>query len=86
MRFVCLLFDPFQQYVEMSVVFVLSVCTATANSSTVWNENVVLGLFLGEDGGGVNSNKKVGLRVIAEKMKICSYLLVGKNPYSHDVS
>ena len=70
----------------MSVVFVLSICTATANGSTVGNENVVLGLFLEEDGGGVNSNKKVGLRVIAEKMKICSYLLVGKNPYSHDVS
>jgi len=55
------LLDPFEQYVEMSVVFVLSICTATANGSTVGNENVVLGLFLEEDGGGVNSNKKVGL-------------------------
>jgi hypothetical protein len=29
---------------------------------------------------GENSNKKVGLREIAEKMKICSYPHVGNNP------
>ena len=36
--------------------------------------------------GGENSNKKVGLLVIAEKMKTCSYHHVGKNRYTHDVS
>ena len=53
--------DPFQLYLEISVVFGLSIYTATTNSSTVGNENVVLGFFWGEDGGGENSNKKVGL-------------------------
>jgi len=33
----CLLYDPFQLYLEMSVVFHLSICTATANDSTVGN-------------------------------------------------
>jgi len=57
----CLLLDILQLYLGMSVVFGLSICTATANSSTVGNENVVLGLFLGVNGGGENCNKKVGL-------------------------
>jgi hypothetical protein len=78
----CPLLDPFQKYLEISVVFGLSICTAKANNSTVGNENVVLGLFLGVGG---NSNKKVGLRVIAEKLKICSYLHAGKNSYLQDV-
>jgi len=38
------------------------------------------------EGEGWCVNKKVGLRVIAEKMKICSYLHVGNNPYLQDVS
>ena len=46
----CLLLDPFQLYLEMSVVFGLSIYTATANSCTVGNENVLLGFFVG---GGV---------------------------------
>ena len=39
-------------------------------------------------GGGVvgNSDSKVGLHVIAEKMKMCSYLHVGKCSYPWDVS
>jgi len=41
----CLLYDPFQLYLEMSVVFLLSICTATANDSTVGNEICLLGLF-----------------------------------------
>jgi len=41
----CLLLDPFQLYLEMSVVFGLSIYTATANSRTVGNENVLLGFF-----------------------------------------
>ena len=44
----CLLLDPFQLYLEMSVVFGLSIYTATANSCTVGNENV-LGFFVGGD-------------------------------------
>jgi len=47
----CLLLDPFQLYLEMSVVFGLSICTATANSCTVGGENVLLGFFA-EGGGG----------------------------------
>jgi hypothetical protein len=58
---VCLLPYPFQLYLEISVVFGLSICTATTNSYTVGNENVVLGLFWGEDGVGKHSNKKVVL-------------------------
>ena len=33
-----------------------------------------------------NCDSKVGLHVIAEKMKICSYFHVGKCPYPWDVS
>ena len=80
----CLLLDPFQLYIEMSVVFHLSIYTATANSCTVGNENVLLVFFLGRAGG--DCNKKVVLRVIAEKMKICPYLHVRNNPYPQDVS
>jgi len=47
-----------------------------ANKFHCWNENMLVG-FLGEDVG--NFLKSVGLRVIAEKMKIWSYLHVGKN-------
>ena len=54
----CLLLDPFQLSIEMSVVFRLPIYTATANSCTVGNENVLLE-FLG--GGGGNSYTKVGL-------------------------
>jgi hypothetical protein len=51
----------------MSVVFGLSIYTATANSCTVGNENVLLGFFFV---GGRDFNKKVVPKVIAEKMKI----------------
>jgi len=37
----CLLLDTFQLYVEMLVVFGLSIYTATANNCTVGNENVL---------------------------------------------
>ena len=47
----CLLLDPFQLYIEMSVVFGLSIYTATANSCTVGNEKNVLLVFFW--GGGV---------------------------------
>ena len=47
----CLLLDTFQLYIEMSVVFGLSIYTATANSCTVGNEkNVLLVFFLGSGG------------------------------------
>jgi len=48
---VCLLLDPVQLYLELSVVFGLSMYTATANSCTVRNENVFLGFFLGGNWG-----------------------------------
>jgi hypothetical protein len=50
--YVCLLLDPFQKYLGISVVFGLMICTATANTSTVGNENVLVGFF----GGGVVGN------------------------------
>jgi hypothetical protein len=43
--FACTLLDPFQLCLEMSVVFCLSVCTATTNNSTVGNENFLLGIM-----------------------------------------
>jgi len=44
----CLLLDPFQLYLEMSVEFGLSIYTATANHCTVGNENVFfVEFFLG---------------------------------------
>jgi hypothetical protein len=64
-------------------VFGLSIYTATANSCTFGSENVLLGFFLGVGG---DCNKNVGLQVIAEKIKICSYLHAGGNPYPQDVS
>ena len=54
----CLLLNTFQLYIEMSVVFGLSIYTATANSCTVGNENVLFE-FLGGRGG--DSNKEVVL-------------------------
>ena len=66
----------------MSVVFGLSIYRATANSCTVGNENVLLGFFC----GGGDSNQKVVLLGIAEKMKICTYLHVRNNLYTQDVS
>ena len=54
--------------------FGLSIYTATANSCTVGNENVLLGFFWGGGWGG-DSNKKVVLRVIAGNMKMCTYLV-----------
>jgi hypothetical protein len=71
--FACPLLDPFQKYLEISVVFGLIIFTATANTS-VGNENVILGFFSGEVVGSIL--KMVGLRVIAEKMKVCCYLRV----------
>ena len=40
----CTLVDPFQKYFEISVVFGLMICAATANTS-VGNENVLVGFF-----------------------------------------
>jgi len=65
----------------MSAVFGLSIYTATANSCTAGNENVLFGIFF--VGPGVrrwNFYKNVVLEVIGEKLKIC-YLHVKNNPY-----
>jgi hypothetical protein len=53
----CFLLDTLQLYLGMSAVFGLSIYTATANSCTVGNENVLLGFFM----GGGDFNKKVDL-------------------------
>jgi len=47
-----------------------------------WEWKCVVGIFC----VGGDSNQKVVLRVIAEKMKICTYLHVRNNPYTQDVS
>jgi len=46
------LLDPFQKVLEVSVFSGLSICTATTNTSTVGNENVLLGgfFFIGKGG------------------------------------
>ena len=46
----CLLLDPLQLYLEMSVVFGLSIYTVTGNICTVGNENVLLGFFFWRGG------------------------------------
>ena len=80
-----LLLDTFQLYQEMPVVFGLSIYTATVNSCTVGDENVLLGFFWGLCGRRVYFSKHVVLQVIAEKMKIC-YFHVRNNPYPQYVS
>jgi hypothetical protein len=66
----------------MSVIIGLSICTASEKNCSVGNGNVLLEFFLGGgEGLVVNSDSKVGLQIIAEKMKICSYFHVGKCPY-----
>ena len=79
----CMLLDPFQQYLEMSVTCGLSVCTASEKNCSVGSGNVLLEFFFMERVGGVvvNSDSKVCLQIIAEKMKICSYFYVGICPY-----
>jgi hypothetical protein len=81
----CLLLDPFQQYLEMSVIFSLSICTASAQNCIVGTGNALQDLFLWGRGGW-NCNDKVGQQVTAEKMNIISYLHVGKCPYTRDIS
>ena len=51
---------------------------ARCNNSIVGNENDLLRLFFFFGVGGGEYYKKVGLRVIAENMKLCSYLHIGK--------
>ena len=64
----------------MSVVFGLSIYTATGNSCTVGDENVLVGFF------GGDSNKKVVLCVTAEKIKIHTHLHIRIISYPQDVS
>jgi hypothetical protein len=76
-----LLLDTFQKYLVISVVFGLSICTATTNPSSFGNGIVLLGCFFVVR-VGENCNKNVLLRVTEEKMKIYSYIRVGKNSVS----
>ena len=79
-RCICLLLDAFQQYLEMSVIFALYICTTSAKNCGFGNGNVLLDFF--GDGSVVvgNYNNKVGFQVIAEKMKTSSYFQVRKCP------
>jgi len=52
----------------LSVVFGLSICTATVNNSGVGNENILPRFFWGGEGEEVEngiSNKELGLLVVA---------------------
>ena len=60
----CLLIDSVQLYLDMSVVFGLSICMARCNNSNVGNENDILGLLFGGWGCGEYS-KKFGLRQLS---------------------
>jgi hypothetical protein len=66
---------PISVYLEMLVVFVVSVCTATANSCDV---NFLFKCW--------NCDMKARLQVTAENVKMCSYFHIGNNPYQQDVS
>ena len=70
---------PFQQYLEMSVIFGFSICTASAKNCSVGNGNLLLEFFFWKAEGDCNNN--VVLQVIGEKMKIYSHLHVGECPY-----
>jgi hypothetical protein len=67
------------------VVFGLSICTATGKDSSFGNKIILLG-FLGVTWVGKNYSKKLGMLVIAERMKMCCYLHMEKNPYVQLVS
>jgi hypothetical protein len=56
-----------------------------ANNCSVGNEIILLG-FVGVTWVGESCNKNLSMLVIAEKMKICCYPQIGKNPYLHFVS
>ena len=47
---VCTLLAPFLKYLEISVVFGLSICTATTNISNVGNGNLLQDFFLYGEG------------------------------------
>ena len=81
----CLLLDPFQLCLEMPFVVRLSIYTATGNSCTLGNENVLVRFSWGGGERRLNFNKNVVLQVIAENLKIY-YLHVRNNPYPQDVS
>ena len=54
----CPLLQPFQLYLEMSVVFGLSICTATTKNCTVSIGNFVLGINFSFGGGGVDREQE----------------------------
>jgi hypothetical protein len=68
----------------MSVIFGFSICTASADNCSVGNGNVLLEFFFWKAEG--DSNNNVVLQVIGEKMKIYSYLYIGKCSSPWDVS
>ena len=82
---ICLLLDTFYQCPEMSVVFVMSVFLANCTATLLGMKMICYRCFIFGNGGRV-CTKWVGLRVIAEKPKIYSYLQVVKNPYPQDDS
>ena len=74
---VCPLVDLFQKNLELSAVFGLSMCMATAENPTFQNEYILLGFFCFRGVGGYvreKSTKKVRMQVNAEKI----YVLMAK--------
>jgi hypothetical protein len=77
----CPLLDRLQLYVEVSVVFGLSIYIWSLQTAALLGMKICCWNL----GVGGDFNKNVGLRVISEKI-ICSYLRVEDNPYPQDVS
>ena len=77
----CVLLDPFQLYLEMSVVFGLSILQPLQTAELLGMKMCCWDFFWV---WGWNFNKNIVLRVIVE-MKIC-YLHVRNNSYPQDVS
>ena len=77
---ICLLLDTFHQCPEMPVMFVILVYLSNFRIENVWLSLFILGVCRRV------GTRRVVLCVIAEKMKICSYLHAGKNSYPQDVS
>jgi hypothetical protein len=49
----CLLLDPLKLWLELSFIFGLSICTATAKNCSVGSEIIVLGFFAADLGWGI---------------------------------
>jgi hypothetical protein len=78
----CALLDAFQRYLEIQLSSAYTYVQPLQRPPLL-KRKMLYGDGFG--GGGANSSKNVGLRVIEEKMKIFTYLYVGKNSYLQNI-